>query len=256
MCVTPFSFNFNSVTQFVEMVEVNRMFGADRFVFYNLSLGSSVDAYLRHYIDTGTADVIQWPLPRSSQTQHGYIDVYYFAQVASYADCLQRYLDRSEYIAFLDMDEILVPRAADKWQGLLHVHGNRSLIFRNAFYRIEWPKDTTYSNDTRIVSYNIRTLLCTLREQKIWPGGARSKYIVRTRDLCTPGIHTPMFCNRGGRSTILPESHGLLHHYRSWENPSVTGSVRDPFMFKYRNMITERITRVHEDLGWAVNSDN
>ena len=45
-------------------VQVHRLFGADRFLFYNHSTGSRVTANLRRYHDDGVvAAVVPWPVP-------------------------------------------------------------------------------------------------------------------------------------------------------------------------------------------------
>ena len=52
---------FNS-NHLVESVKVNRSFGADYFLFYNLTICPNVDEYMRCYVNTGVTDATQWQL--------------------------------------------------------------------------------------------------------------------------------------------------------------------------------------------------
>ena len=259
MCTTPFFYNYNNVMQLVEYIEVNRMFGVDHFVFYNLTMGANVNRYLRYYMSTGTVEVIQWHLPRGNATD-SYGGVHYFAQVTAYQDCLLRSLQQAIYISFTDLDELIVPRVPGNWSNLMkryqHELTNKcSLLIRNAFFRIDWSSDPDLEKNTSVKTYKINTLLKTLREFKIWKSGSRSKYIAKVSHLVQPGIHFPLICRKKiGRWFTAETTDALLHHYRSWEDASVhDDAVRDTFMVKYAGTIVQRIQNVHEKLGWLVN---
>ena len=258
MCTTPFFYNYDNVMQLVEYIEVNRMFGVDYFVFYNLSMGVNVDRYLRYYMSTGTVEVIQWHLPCGNATD-SYGGVHYFAQVTAYQDCLLRSLRRATYISFTDLDELIVPRVPGNWPNLMkryqHELANKcSLLIRNAFFRIDWSSDPEVEKYTSVRTYKINTLLKTLREFKIWNSGSRSKYIAKVSHLVQPGIHFPLICRKNVARWFTAETtDALLHHYRSWEDASVhDDAVRDTFMVKHVGTIVERIRNVHEKLGWLM----
>ena len=59
----PLHFHYNRVNQLVEMMEANRLFGAQRFIFYNYTAGRDVTRVLRGYEAEGLATVVPWPLP-------------------------------------------------------------------------------------------------------------------------------------------------------------------------------------------------
>ena len=237
------------------MVEIQRMFGTDHFVFYDMDIATKALTYIQYYERIGFADVIKWKLPKIDyitryKTFSHYIDVYYYAQVAAYHDCLLRHLNKSTYITFLDLDENLVPRKYDNLIDLLqhHKHVPCALIFRNVFFRKELASDYNMTKDKQVMSYNLNTLLKTQRESRIWPGGDRSKYIARTRSLYRPSIHTPGWgCGvEDNRSMVLNPEMGLLHHYRSMPSISVRNATTDNTMLKYRDAIVARVERVFE----------
>ena len=255
ICTTPMFYKYDNVAQLVELIEVNRMFGVDRFVFYNLSISKNMDMYLRHYMSTGSVDVIQWHLPRGNPA-NSYGGVYYFAQVAAYTDCLLRSLGKSTYISFTDLDEIIVPRAPGNINNLLDKYkyglaGKCSILIRNSFFRTDWPSDPESESNPTVRGYQINTLLKTRRENKIWNSGMRSKYIAKVSRLGLPGIHFPMHCGKSGRWVVADTKDALLHHYRAWDNTTVhNDAVKDTFMYKHKDEIVSRIHKVHETLGW------
>ena len=257
ICISPFFFEYDDVAQLVEMVETNRMFGADYFVFYNLTIGPNVDKYLRYYMNKGIADVIQWHLPRGN-INDSFGGVYYFAQIATLSDCLLRTLGKSHFISFTDIDEVIVPRSVNSFQDLVEKYQDTlknccSLIIRNTFFRSDWPSNRRYANSSATSQYRINALLKTTREAKIWALGVRSKYIARTVDLKVPTLHVPIICRsrkvRGG----VQFTDALLHHYGAWENPKVhADAAKDTFMNRYSTKLLRRVRLIHEALGWTL----
>jgi len=89
---------------------VNRIFGADKLVFYNYSSGPQVTTYLKHMQREGLLNVMPWPLPMPVDVWPpvpGHIpQVHYFAQLAALNDCLYRYMSTARHIVFTDLDEV------------------------------------------------------------------------------------------------------------------------------------------------------
>ena len=63
VCVSPLHFQYNRVGQLIEMVEANRLFGAQHFIFYNHTAGRDVSRVLRGYEAEGLVTVIPWRPP-------------------------------------------------------------------------------------------------------------------------------------------------------------------------------------------------
>ena len=140
VCVPPLHSHYSDVDQLTEMVEAHRMFGASRFIFYNYSTEASVGRYLRYYVNKGSAEVVPWPLGDIPVHPS---DIHYFGQLAAINDCLYRSLQRSRFITFLDLDEVLVPRAASSLVELISsIQDNEqptplcSFVFQNVFSRV------------------------------------------------------------------------------------------------------------------------
>ena len=87
ICVAPLIRNINDVEHLVEFIEINNLFGGQRFVFYKASCGSDFGRYLAHYELQGFVDaVIPWNLPREIDTNRT-IAIKYHGQYAVLTDC-------------------------------------------------------------------------------------------------------------------------------------------------------------------------
>ena len=260
VCVTPLNFHFNNVHQLVEMVEVNRILGAGKVVFYNHTSGPDVDRLLAMYVRQGVVDVIPWKVPVAVNTWPRDPDIepqiHYFGQVVALNDCLYRYMFTSAYIVFTDLDEFIVPRAERTWPEMMAAPSlpcystNGAYVFQNTFFRTDWPDDEDTLHDQDVVRLKLLTLLKTSRETYVWPHYARSKYMVSPRLVVQAGIHFvfEFIDNFSVMQCEVPSSVGLLHHYRLWEDEgSKPPSTHDTYMYRYRHRIVGAVdTALHE----------
>lgn len=256
VCVTPLNYDFDHFNHLVETVEINRMFGAQRFFFYNHTTGSHVTQYMRMYEEEGIVNVIPWKLPVVTDDWRTKVEpqIHYFGQLAALNDCLMRNRFQSQFVTFTDLDEVIVPRRHDSWgemaAELIRSRSGgsvASLHFRNAFFRTDYGKDSVYENNATVVRLQLRSLLTTVREEKIYPHGWRSKHIVVPDAVQLVGIHHME--QLSGFSTVIDVDEGtaLLHHYRSWANEETSrqSSASDRFMHRFSDKIIDRILAVH-----------
>lgn len=68
VCVKPLHYEFNRAVWLVEFVEMYRLLGADRFIFYNHTVGPDVEVVLQQYMKEGTVEVLPWSLPVKTKT--------------------------------------------------------------------------------------------------------------------------------------------------------------------------------------------
>ena len=264
VCVTPLNLNYSNVHQLVEMIELNRMLGADYFVFYNYSTWKTVDAILEYYKELGIAEVIQWKLPVKVDTwppQSEYVEVHYFGQLAALNDCLFRNKGRSLYVVYQDLDEFIIPRKHEDWFKLMKTlppkHG--SYMFRSTFFRKEWPdvNSTLLAGEGRnkALKYNTITILKQFREDKIFGRSHRSKYIVNPDCVECVGIHNVWRFSKNCRTIFVDTSAALVHHYRSWDNPDdAKKGVLDRRMDFFKNNLLSRIEGTWHKLKSILNS--
>jgi len=221
VCVSPLNIAYNNHRQLIEWIEVNRLLGAERFVFYNYSTGSDASAVLRRYEQEGVVRVVQWHLLMPVDVWPPVVPrvepaIYYFGQVAALNECLYRNSLSSRFIVFQDVDEILVPRRRLTWlQMIADVSPKRSggsggnfltnsssdviyasaYIVRSTFFRHDWGNDTNVTLPDQDLTAKIRrlqpsTLVKLTREGEIFPHYVRSKYIAFSEAVLSVGIHS------------------------------------------------------------------
>ena len=241
VCVSPIFNGYNNALMFVENLEVNRLFGADYFMFYNISMGSDVDKLMRSYIRDGLAGVIQWKLPH---------DINHQGQLTAINDCLYRLSSKVSYILFADLDELAVPRIHDNWRELIRYSTHNgtfpsigSFNFRSAVYPPRRTHDASHSDkfDAGLSPYNLNTILRVNRSKYIWKGVSRAKCIAVARKVNIAGIHfvTSHFGNY--KRVILNVSVGLLHHYRAGLLQAGYPTVSDRTMLRFQKKISSAV---------------
>jgi hypothetical protein len=273
VCVTPFNFRYDNVGQLVEMIEVNRMYGAQQFIFYNYSSGPNVTRYLNDFYHKAldVATVIPWHLPMPvdvwPRDPNVHPQVHYFAQVAALNDCLYRCINRrSTFAVFTDLDEFIVPRRWDSWSEMLEGvtanwrgHNGRqfpgSYLFKNVFFRTDWTQDQTFA-DRGDAYRSLITLSTTERELKVFEWMSRSKYIVWSNMTLMVGVHTVVETPPDVATVMVDSPDALLHHYRLWiDDPgSPPRRLVDRHMHQYADTIARRTAAVH-DLMTTVSRD-
>lgn len=246
VCVSPLNRHYNRITELIETVEVNKLFGANKFAFYNHSTGPETEIGLGHYKTEGLADIIQWNVPVRVDGQESSPEIHYFAQLAMLNDCLYRYRYTSMFIVFTDLDEIVVPRQHTSWidmiQNITAHQKFAAFSFPCTFFRKDWGNIIDqFPGKVLAWHFNLVTLLKVFREEEIFPHLTRSKVIVRPEMVSVIGVHQTWF---GGKCYNVPDSLGLLHHYRDWENPN-DGKTRitDKYMHTFIDPILLRVAR-------------
>ncbi|PVD20770.1 hypothetical protein C0Q70_18931 [Pomacea canaliculata] len=259
VCVTALNYKYSRAYELVEMIELNRLLGADKFVFYVNSVGSNVENVLRWYAAQGLVVLIDWRLPM--RVDHWppakeEPEVHYFAQLASHNDCLNRFRWSTRYLVYQDLDEFIIPKKRTTWAELIEdVDKTMSeppavYLVQCTFFRKEWPQNSeNYPGRSTAEKFRSIVLSTDKRENKIFPHGARSKFIVNPRRVQTVGIHT-IWSYRGRPSVAhLSPQDALLHHYRSWENPSdADKAVRDTDIYRFKDKLLERLTERWQQL--------
>jgi hypothetical protein len=96
----------NETPYIAEWIEYHRLAGVQKFFIYDNESTDNLKGFLEHYIDKGIIEYTFFPGKRR--------------QVFAYNDALQRYKYASFWIAFIDIDEFLVPVQAETIAGFLH----------------------------------------------------------------------------------------------------------------------------------------
>lgn len=240
VCVTPLNFHFDNYDQLVEIIEVNRVFGAERFVLYNHTTGFNVDRYLSSYEADDIVSIIPWKIPVEVDVwppdPKVSPEIHYFGQMAALNDCLYRNLLRSRFIVFTDLDEVIVPRVDDTWLKMISrvtddwfktsfELNNRemfpgSYLVQNTFFRLDWDDvPFTEGNVHGEQALKLMTLRKLKREKTVYLWYVRSKYIVWSKMTVTVAIHSVLEYIDDLKVNVVcvEREHALVHHYRVWD---------------------------------------
>jgi hypothetical protein len=228
----PVKSNYSNIPQFIEWIEANSMFGAEKFVIYLNSVADALYPHIKRYEQEGKLESYSWNLRMNEIKTCG--------QMALLTDCMYRNMYKSKYVVFLDLDEILVPKMFDTWQNVLEYSNceeHASANFQNVFFKLEWEPDT---RKTVAKELNITSLMYSKRETKIWPHRARSKYLVQPELIAEPGVHSPHRYFGGGSECDVASEVAWVQHYRLWGDPS-TPWVEDKAMWRHAEALIHRV---------------
>ncbi|KAM4521283.1 uncharacterized protein PAE49_002511 [Odontesthes bonariensis] len=118
-------FDFTNVLQLVQSLEMLQILGVNRVVIYKTNCSLDTQRVLHYYTHKGLVEVIPWSLSdylrvsRGWLPKHGPGQLHYFGQIPALNDCLYRYMYRSRYVAFHDIDELILPQAVNSWLELM-----------------------------------------------------------------------------------------------------------------------------------------
>ena len=112
VCLGPL-FDYKDEHAFIEFIEMHRILGVEKFASYNQSIRASMLPVLHLYSHLNLIDLLPWTLPIDVAKIH------YHAQVMMMNDCLYRYMFKSKYVAFVDTDEMIIPREDYTWTELV-----------------------------------------------------------------------------------------------------------------------------------------
>ena len=233
------------------MIETNRFFGAERFIFYNLASRRNTLNLLKYYQNKGVVDIVNFTLPINNKTNKT-INIHYHGQLVSLLDCVYRNIYKSNFVTHLDVDEVIMPHHAElnslsKIVNYFIGKNNKtcSCIFHVAFYS---PKRAVPSPlNLAEIGRHVMFLNRTLREGDFWDIPRRSKSIVDASKVIMPGIHFVRRCEGTKSDAVeVAPSIGILHHYRDANARYADRNkrVEDTFSRMFLSEVTERIDAV------------
>ena len=247
VCLGPL-FNYRKIVPLIEFIEIHRILGVEKFAIYDYSISKDVLKHLKFYIKSGIVEVFPWKVP-------DHVQVEYQGHLGMVNECLYRYMYTTKYIAFVDSDEMIIPRKDYTWSQLItRLEGglpeSKSTIygfsFQNMFFNKEWPNDEKSPPCMNSSTYKrITSLIKTRREPRIFPHGERSKMMVKPRMVDVMTIHEVRVPYEHSTVYNVSNSVAALHHYRDWWNDEYRNQlVTDRTMFKYCEELTERVSKI------------
>ena len=197
---------------FIEFIELSRILGINKIIFYVFDIQSEIQKILQHYVSLQYIETVSWELPFHWKSLWNY------GQSLAINDCLYRHMNEFDFLAFLDIDEVLVPRTNDKtWKDFLMSMSQTSqsdssdycgYTFRSTFFDPEFSR-TVYSNEANAVVRVNRSKHFSF---------FRNKVIVRPTRIFELGIHHVSRSWPDKKNyTVVPVDPSLaaVYHYRT-----------------------------------------
>ena len=169
VCIPPQLHSIDKEMMLIEWIELNRILGAEYFVFYRyLSKSTAFDNVLRAYSDKGMVQIVDWThiniLP---------FELDQYGRIGAINDCYRRMRFKSTYIVILDLNEFLIPKNSeiftwiDMMQQIPSIRKG-AFVFHVAYFRTDWPDASPSDNVTNVANaqnYGLQTLLKINREE-------------------------------------------------------------------------------------------
>ncbi|CAG4971885.1 unnamed protein product [Colias eurytheme] len=116
VCVKDMNFHEDVSHSLTEWIETNKILGADLVDIYIDSVNKKTETVLLRYQSEGVIRLFQVPIKNTIQRS---LWQRRRDHIITYNDCLYRNIIESKFIIPLDIDEILLPKIAYTWHGLL-----------------------------------------------------------------------------------------------------------------------------------------
>ena len=225
----------------IEFIEMSQILGASLITLYIGSMTLDPSVLLSRYPDT--VRIIQW---RTFDAD----SLYYHGQILINSDCFYRSMYEVEYLALIDLDEMILPRTHSTWgemvKNISSLAGKyASFKFQHAFFSTNHPptqlKMPNYCNGFTVPKYLTKTEKTICESQPLW---YRTKTISKPRLILKTGIHRMCKAMKGYNTTYkVPVEIGINAHYRH-QVPHDCGNIytrEDEIAMKFAHKLMRNI---------------
>ena len=212
VCVSPMygKINLSNLIQFLELLKLQ---GVHHMIVYKMTISKSVQVLFDYYQSKGDITVVNWRLPSFVQINQ----IWYNGQILMIQDCLYKMMGNFDYVAFLDLDETIIPRLDFEWSKLIQRLQKQS--------NFEYPKDEIVGFSFRSAFFDPNkqtansqklSFLKTLQRNEIL-STRRTKVIVKPEFVVEMGIHHVSNSINSNHNVTVHEVSpdvGLIHHFK------------------------------------------
>lgn len=184
----------------VEWLELLKILGASKVFLYELEVHPNISKVLQYYKSIGLVQLTPITLPGDQPNLPGFRHLYLKNKLTNkrqneiipYNDCLYRNLYSYEYLALLDIDEIIMPIQHQDWYGLMEQVQKESLAEKNytrASYNV---RNVYFLDDLGVGEEQIKH---TGHELGIPRYLHMLQHVYRSRNYTKPGQYVKCFHN-------------------------------------------------------------
>ncbi|XP_055380469.1 uncharacterized protein LOC129611370 [Condylostylus longicornis] len=291
VCVKGLDFLYDDLSvRLIEWIELLNILGADKIYFYELQVHPNITKVLKHYEQMGKVRVTPLTLPGGQPNVAGFQHLYLTKktnhkrqnEVIPYNDCLYKNLYLYNYIALLDIDEVIMPKHINDmtWSDLMKriipkansnnnnnstgipTGGYQSYNFRNVYFLDDHQHEHGWHKD---IPQYMHMLQHVHRAQNYTKPHQYIKCFHDPERVLTLHNHFPLACLGGvckSYSTDTDDAH--LQHYRADCVKTLKKScedfrehsVEDKTIWKYKDELINRTIKTLETLGFFKKSSS
>ena len=265
VCVKGLDFPSDDLSvKLVEWIEMLNLLGADKIFLYNLEVHPNVTKVLDYYVNEGKVDLTPLTLPgyqpNMQLLQHLYLKSRLNNkrqnEVIPYNDCLYRNMYRYDYVALLDIDEVIMPLKHNNWAEMMKEveleawsvknQTRASFNFRNVYFMDEMLKAHQPAGYFKDIPQYMHMTQHVYRSANYTKPGAYVKCFHNTEKVLILHNHFPLGC-LGGVCTSYPVniSTGHLQHYR---DDCVKTLKKSCDQFKSDSVLDDNIWRFKDEM--------
>lgn len=247
ICTKPVHDDSYKVHDIVNFIEVNRLFGAEKFIFYADAKTANLPNIrcLESYSKLGIVELYPFTPPvLESLRRHG--------QMITNTECMYRAMYRTKFVVNVDLDEFTVPIKDDNWYRMIASFNNKTnhpdniaaYSFRNQFFPLQKPDDPYFENNTTVKRFHITALLKTLKEDLVFPPNHKSKIMGRPERILVWNTHrilTEYLVYRDDIVWYVHPDDALLYHYRRWSSSSSNETIRERRMHAFSSQLIDNV---------------
>ncbi|XP_071439396.1 uncharacterized protein [Hetaerina americana] len=278
VCVKGLDFLHEDLSvRLVEWIELLGILGAEKVFLYELQVHPNISKVLRHYEERGKVEVTPLTLPGGQPNVPGFQHMYLVKKVnhkrqnelIPYNDCLYKNLYTYEYIALLDVDEVIMPVKTMSWRELMDEVLPKALAIRNET-RASYNVRNVYFLDDLIHAHGwfkdtpkyMHMLQHVYRSKNFTNPGQYVKCFHNPERALTLHNHFPLAClGSGCTSYPINTTDAQLQHYRAdcvrtLKKSCVEyrkNSVMDTTIWKFKEKLIARTTETLKKLGFFGN---
>ncbi|KAH9508757.1 hypothetical protein Btru_049827 [Bulinus truncatus] len=211
VCVPPVHGNIH-IPDLINFLELCWTLGANRVFLYIYDLPDDLLQTLRRHLSPKShlLETIHWYLPPNITAKSSYQVIWNNGQLLAIQHCLYQNMALFDWLLFLDIDEMLIPRNVYTWQDLVKAVLKDStghiaaLSFESAFFTQGF--DTDGYRPIKYFQHLHRTKRTSARH---------SKLLVQPKLVFEAGIHHLSRAVKNSMRVIqVPSDTALIHHYR------------------------------------------
>ncbi|XP_037724631.1 uncharacterized protein LOC119556457 [Drosophila subpulchrella] len=241
----------------VEWLELMRLLGAGRVTAYDIGeLMPNTSRTLAHYSRSGDGllDLRKFEFPLETKEHKRFQHI--ISEVLLYNDCFYRSLYDFDFVAMMDVDEVIMPLGKYlSWSDLLrelqirdvNCTARSSYCFRNVYFPKELPEDSSIPSSFYMLRHVVRVaehLNPALAIKCFHSTGHASvlhnHFALQWMDACGP-------------QDVSPDL-GQLQHYRHVDNVKTLeepAPKRDDNIRRFQQQLIHNSMAVHRQLGWG-----